>query len=87
MTQFPYHSSGGRSMNPTSRFALFTVALLVIVFVGSQPRQGMSLTKSIDSMCVCVPARAGLIVKSAIAKTQAHIRSAELSTLRTTATR
>lgn len=68
-----------------SRFAVFTVALLVLVSIGSQPRRGGSLTKSLESMCVCVPARARLMVKSAVAKTQAQIRSAELSTLRTTA--
>lgn len=68
-----------------SRFALFTVALLILVGIGSQPRQGASLTKSLKSMCVCVPTRAGLIVKSAITKTQAQLRSAEVSTLRAAA--
>jgi hypothetical protein len=28
--------------------------------------------KTLDSMCVCLPSRAGLILKSAIAKTQAQ---------------
>ena len=56
-----------------SRFALFAVALLVIAAIGSQPRNSMSLNKS---MCVCIPTRAGLILKSTIAKTQA--RSAQL---------
>ena len=58
-----------------SRFALFTVALLVLVAIGSQPRYGGS---SLESMCVCVPTRAKLIMKSAIVKAQA--RSAELFT-------
>ena len=60
-----------------SRFALFTVALFVIVAIGSQSqsRHGGS---SLKSMCVCVPTRAKLILKSAIVKTQA--RSAELFT-------
>ena len=58
-------------MNPTSRFALFTVALITIVAIGSQPRHGMSLSKSMKNMCVCVPARAGLMAKAALAKTQA----------------
>ncbi len=58
-------------MNPTSRFALFTLALITIVAIGSQPRHGMSLSKSMKNMCVCVPARAGLIAKAALAKTQA----------------
>lgn len=61
-----------------NRFALFTAAVLVIVAMGSQPGHTGSLTSSLKSMCVCVPARAGLILKSAIAKTQA--RSAELAT-------
>jgi len=62
-----------------SRFALFTVALLIIVAIGSQPRRGGGLDNSIKSMCVCVSARASLIMKSAIAKTQA--RSAKLFTV------
>jgi hypothetical protein len=33
-------------------------------------------------MCVCVPARAGLIVKSAIAKTKAQVQSAKLLAVR-----
>jgi hypothetical protein len=59
-----------------SRFALVAVALIVVVSIGSQHQHGGSLNKSIKSMCVCIPARAGFIMKSAIAKTQA--RSAEL---------
>ncbi len=68
-----------------SRFALFTVALFTIVLIGSQPRHGGSLNESLKSMCVCMPARAGLIMKSAIAKTQAQVRSAELFPSRATA--
>jgi hypothetical protein len=73
MAQPPYHPSGG---HPMSRFALFTVALFVIVAIGSQSRHGGS---SLKSMCVCVPTRAKLILKSAIVKTQS--RSAELFTV------
>lgn len=69
MTQ-PHRPSEG---DPMSRFALFAAALIIIVGIGSQTSQGSA---SIKSMCVCVPARAGLIVKSAIARTQA--RSTEL---------
>jgi hypothetical protein len=67
-------------MNPISRFALFTVALIAIAAIASQPRHGLSLTKSMHrtslsksmkDMCVCVPARAALIAKTALAKTQA----------------
>jgi hypothetical protein len=58
-----------------SRLALFTVALFVLVAIGSQPRYGGS---SLKSMCVCVPTRAKLLMKSAIVKAQAQ--SAELFT-------
>jgi hypothetical protein len=63
-------------MHPTSRFALFTVTLFVIVAIGSQSAHGGS---SRQSMCVCVPARAKLILNSAIVKAQA--RSAKLLTV------
>jgi hypothetical protein len=66
-----------------SRLALFTVSLLIIVAIGSQPRFSAS---SIQSMCVCGPSRAGLLMKSAIAKTQARVRSVELSTSRAAVT-
>jgi len=69
-----------------SRFVFFTVALLILVAIGSQPRQGVGLTKSLESSCVCVPARAGLIMKSVIARTQAQVRSAELFAHRGTVT-
>jgi len=58
-------------MNPMSRFALFTVALITIVVIGSQPRHGMNLSKSMKDMCVCVPGRAGRMAKAALAKTEA----------------
>ena len=77
MTQPPYHSPEG---HPMSRFALFVTALIVVVAIGSQPLH-LRLDKS---MCVCVPTRAALILKSAIAKTQA--RSAELLVSSATAT-
>ena len=73
MAQPPYHSSGG---HPMSRFALFTIALFVLVAIGSQSQsQSRHGGSSLKSMCVCVPTRAKLILKSAIVKTQA--RSAE----------
>jgi hypothetical protein len=59
-----------------SRFALFATASIIIVAIGSQPRHGGGPNKS---MCVRIPTRAGLILKSAIAKTQA--RSTELFTV------
>ncbi len=60
-----------------NRFALVAVALVVIAAIGSENQHGGSLNKSLKAMCVCIPARAGLIMKSAIAKTQA--RSPQLS--------
>jgi len=57
------------------RFALFVAALIIIVGIGSQP---WPMDGAIKSMCVCVPARAGLILRSmtsrsAMAKT--HVSS------------
>jgi hypothetical protein len=60
-----------------SRFSLFAASLLIIVAIGSEIHHRGGLNKS---MCVCIPSRAGLIVKSAVAKTQA--RSTELFTWR-----
>ena len=65
MTQPPYRPPEG---HPMRRFALFVAALIIIVAIGSQPRHG-DRNKSI---CVCIPARAGLILKSALARAQAH---------------
>jgi hypothetical protein len=76
MTQPPYRPSEG---DPMSRFALFAAALIVIVGIGAQTSHDNA---SLKSMCVCVPTRAGLIVKSAIAKTRA--RSTELFAVRAT---
>jgi hypothetical protein len=67
MTQPPYRPSDG---NPMRRFALFVAAFLIIVAVGSQTGRGS----------VCIPSRAGLLLKSAIARTQA--RSTALLTIR-----
>ena len=64
-----------------SRFAVFTVALLALVAIGSRPVHGRSLSESINSVCVCMPARAGLMMKSAMGKAKAQVRSAERSTL------
>jgi hypothetical protein len=55
-----------------SRFALVAAALVVVVAIGSEHRQGGSLNKSLKSMCVCIPARAGLMMKSAMASTKAQ---------------
>jgi hypothetical protein len=78
MTQPPYRPSDG---NPMRRFALFVVAFLIIVAIGSQPGRGSVTNKSI---CVCIPSRAGLLLKSAIARTQA--RSIALLTIRANVT-
>ena len=77
MTQPTYHRPSGG--HPMSRLSIFTVSLLIIVAIGSQPRFSAS---SLQSMCVCVPSRAGLLVKSAIAKTRARVRPVELSASR-----
>jgi len=46
------------------RFAFFSAALLVLVVIGSQPWNGRALKNSSHSMCVCLPSRAGLILRS-----------------------
>jgi hypothetical protein len=63
------------------RFALFAAALIIIVAIGTQPAAGGASSKS---MCVCVPARAGLIMKSAITRAQA--RSTELFAVKASVT-
>ena len=77
MTEPPYRSFGGHPVNPKSRFALFTVAPITIVAIAySQPRHGgVSLSRSLKDLCVCVPGRAGLIKKSAHAQAKAAVRS------------
>jgi hypothetical protein len=73
-------------MSPMSRFALFTACLVVVAAIGySQPRHGASVSKSLNDMCVCVPARAALLMKKVVAKT--HGRSAELAAVNTTSGR
>jgi len=70
-------------MSPMSRLTLFTICLIVIVAIGSQPSHGVSLSKSMNDICVCMPTRAALLVKAAVAKT--HARSAQIATLNATA--
>jgi hypothetical protein len=70
MTQPPYRPPDG---NATRRLVLFIAVFLVIVAIGSRSQSQMRHSgKTLDSMCVCLPSRAGLILKSAIAKTQAQ---------------
>jgi hypothetical protein len=70
-------------MNPKSRFALFTVALITIAAIAySQPRHGVNLSKALQDMCVCVPGRAGLIKKAVLAKVQAPARTPSYETHR-----
>jgi|HubBroStandDraft_6_1064221.scaffolds.fasta_scaffold1499243_1 hypothetical protein len=74
MTQSPYRSTEG---HPMRRFALFAATLLIVIVVGSLPWNGRVSKSSTHSMCVCLPSRAGLILKSvtssvaAFTKTQA----------------
>jgi hypothetical protein len=74
MTQPPYRPSEG---HPMRRFAIFAAVLVVIVGIGSQPWPISS--GSMKSMCVCVPARAALILKSmtgksAVARAQTQVK-------------
>jgi hypothetical protein len=59
MTQPPYRSPEG---HPMRRFALFSTALLVLVIIGSLPWKAHG--SSVKSMCVCLPSRAALMLKS-----------------------
>jgi ABC-type Mn2+/Zn2+ transport system permease subunit len=58
MTQPSYRPSEG---HPMRRFALFCTALLVLVVIGSLPSKG---ARQHNSMCVCLPTRAKLLMKS-----------------------
>jgi hypothetical protein len=63
---------GVNPMSPNSRLALFTISLIAVVAIGAQPH-GVRVSRSMKDMCVCVPAKAGLMVKAAIARTQAGV--------------
>jgi hypothetical protein len=58
MTQPSYHPPEDR---PMRRFAIFAAVLLVIVAIGSRPVHRVSAK---GSFCVCLPSRAGFILKS-----------------------
>ncbi|HTY83071.1 MAG TPA: hypothetical protein VMB19_02585 [Silvibacterium sp.] len=58
MTQPPYHPPEG---HPMRRFAVFSAALLILVVIGSLPWKSHALNRS---MCVCLPTRASLILRS-----------------------
>jgi hypothetical protein len=66
MTQPPYRPSDDRA---TRRLAVFAAAFLIIVAIGAQPRRSEAAAQSI---CVCIPSRAGLLLKSVVVKTQAR---------------
>jgi len=67
-------------MNPVNRLGLFALVFVALVAIGSKPQYGMHLSKSLNDMCVCVPARAGLMAKAA----KAHARSMKLLALQVT---
>jgi len=82
MTQPPYRSPEDR---PMQRFAIFVAVLLVIVAIGSRPSHRSSAK---GSFCVCVPARAKLMLKSMMnrpAVTTVHAASIRLADKATTA--
>ena len=59
------------------RFALFSAALLVLIIIGSLPGKGATKITNVKSACVCLPSRAGLMLRSitnaaAVTPTQAH---------------
>ena len=70
MTQPPYRPPDD---NATRRLVLFIAIFLVIVAIGTQTQSQMRHTgRTLDSMCVCLPTKAALVMKSAIAKAKAH---------------
>jgi hypothetical protein len=75
MTQPPYRPSDDRA---TRRLAIFGAIFLIIVAIGAQPRRVEAASQSI---CVCIPSRAGLLLKSAIVKTKAHSTALLTSTV------
>jgi hypothetical protein len=77
MTQPPYRPSDDHA---TRRLAIFVTVFLAIVVIGAQSQSRHSGTdESVNSMCHCLPSKAALMMKSAIAKAQAH--STALATL------
>ena len=65
-------------MNPRTRLAVFTLCLVALIAIAAiaSPRGKMASSESMNDFCACVPTKAALFVKSAIAK--AHAKSANL---------
>jgi hypothetical protein len=63
MTQPPYRSPEDR---PMRRFAIFAAVLTVIVVIGSRPAHPGTARGSGKDFCVCLPSRAGLMLKSMV---------------------
>jgi hypothetical protein len=77
MTQPPYRPSDDHA---TRRLAIFVTVFLAIVVIGAQSQSRSSgSSESADSICHCLPSKAALMMKSAVAKAQAH--STALATL------
>jgi hypothetical protein len=77
MTQPPYRPSDDHA---TRRLAIFIAVFLVVVAIGAQtPPRNSNSSESDNSACHCLPSKAALMMKSAIAKAQAH--STALATL------
>ena len=74
MPQPPYRSSEG---HPMRRFAFFAAALLIVVVVGSLPWNGRASKRSLNSMCVCLPSRAGLMLRSMTSSVSAFTRTSK----------
>ena len=63
MTQPPYRLPEDR---PMRRFAIFVAVLTVIVLIGSRPAHPGTHVSGKGSFCVCLPSRAGLMLKSMV---------------------
>lgn len=61
-------------MSPMSRLALFATAFIIVVAIGTQTQSQTQSGKSLShSICVCLPSRAAVFLKSAFVKTQTPV--------------
>jgi hypothetical protein len=73
MTQPPIRPSDDHA---TRRLVIFVSVFLLIVAIGSQSQSQTRLRNGEkESICVCLPSKAGLLLKSAIARAQTQTTS------------
>jgi len=63
------------------RFAIFAAVLIVIVAIGSRPSHGRATYRSGEnSFCVCLPSKAGMMLKSMVNKSR--VTTVQAATIR-----